>query len=537
MGSPTLLHRMPSLTRTPSGLWTTRKVIPADVRALYGKREEKPTWPAEWSQSQARVAYGEFLADVEARIERLRRRATGAAVSLTRREVIALAGRWYEQQKVAFEADPGTVEGWEAVLEKLTPDLSERQAALLPDGPYEGPWVRQAVLEEDLERLLSEEGLNLTAASREAVLDEMHDLYRALALLLIRRAAGDYGPDRLTASLPEWRPGVAPQASQAPLDDLFASYVAEAKPALSTVKSWRVAIGHLKGFLGHSDAGRITREDMIRWKDHLLSEVGPAGEVRSATTVSFKYLAAVRTVLQWAVENRRLPSNPVAGVRVRVPKKVVLRDRNLSDDEAQLILEGTLQPPPKQLAPEHALARRWVPWLCAYSGARVNEITQLRAQDVFEENGIWVMLITPEAGSTKTSRARRVPLHPHLVDQGFVIVATQATEGPLFYNTARTRGGSGENPPSKKVGERLAAWVRQLGVTDPGVMPNHGWRHRFKTLCRDVGIPADARDFIQGHVSRTEGEEYGSWTARALLREIEKLPRYRVAGDPSSSPR
>jgi hypothetical protein len=32
---------MPSLTRTPSGLWTARKVIPEDVRAAYGKREDK----------------------------------------------------------------------------------------------------------------------------------------------------------------------------------------------------------------------------------------------------------------------------------------------------------------------------------------------------------------------------------------------------------------------------------------------------------------------------------------------------------------
>jgi hypothetical protein len=27
-------------------------------------------------------------------------------------------------------------------------------------------------------------------------------------------------------------------------------------------------------------------------------------------------------------------------------------------------------------------ARRWVPWLCAYSGARAGEITQLRGMDV-----------------------------------------------------------------------------------------------------------------------------------------------------------
>ena len=43
--------------------------------------------------------------------------------------------------------------------------------------------------------------------------------------------------------------------------------------------------------------------------------------------------------------------------------------------------------------------------MCAYAGARVNEITQLRAQDVSSRivNGesVSVLLITPEAGSVK----------------------------------------------------------------------------------------------------------------------------------------
>ncbi|MEC5293197.1 hypothetical protein, partial [Aurantimonas sp. C2-3-R2] len=33
-------------------------------------------------------------------------------------------------------------------------------------------------------------------------------------------------------------------------------------------------------------------------------------------------------------------------------------------------------------------SRRWVPWICAYTGARVNEITQLRRQDIKQIDGI-----------------------------------------------------------------------------------------------------------------------------------------------------
>ena len=33
-----------------------------------------------------------------------------------------------------------------------------------------------------------------------------------------------------------------------------------------------------------------------------------------------------------------------------------------------------------------------------------------------------------------------------------------------------------------KARERLAKWVRELGITDPEVQPNHGWRHSFKQI-------------------------------------------------------
>lgn len=39
----------------------------------------------------------------------------------------------------------------------------------------------------------------------------------------------------------------------------------------------------------------------------------------------------------------------------------------------------------EQLARRRKAARRWIPWLCCYSGARVTEIAQLRGSDVQQE--------------------------------------------------------------------------------------------------------------------------------------------------------
>lgn len=54
-------------------------------------------------------------------------------------------------------------------------------------------------------------------------------------------------------------------------------------------------------------------------------------------------------------------------------------------------VRASLEPQPDSLSPQHKLARRWVPWLCAYTGARVNEMTQLRGQDVQQIEGIWTI--------------------------------------------------------------------------------------------------------------------------------------------------
>ncbi|WP_176943563.1 tyrosine-type recombinase/integrase [Sphingomonas sp. YR710] len=310
-----------------------------------------------------------------------------------------------------------------------------------------------------------------------------------------------------------------------PLMDVFADYVGERKPAPSTVKRWRPVIRALIAQLGHDDASRITTADLIAWKDRLLKQPGGRGVPMAARTVREIHLAAVKVVLGWAVENGRIPLNPAAGVNVRVPKATRLRAKEFNDDEARKILQAALAAGQGRISAQHMLARRWVPWLCAYTGARVGEITQMRGQDVSQRDGVWTIRITPEAGTVKTGAARIVPIHDHLIEMGFLKIA-RASEGPLFYDPRKGRGGSAGNPQSKKVAERIGAWVRKLGVSDSSIQPNHAWRHLFKSISRRAGMSTQACDVIQGHAARTEGEAYGEWRADVLAIEMSKFPRF-----------
>jgi integrase len=137
--------------------------------------------------------------------------------------------------------------------------------------------------------------------------------------------------------------------------------------------------------------------------------------------------------------------------------------------------------------------------------------------------------ITPEAGTVKSNTARLVPLHPHLVEQGFLSAISGKGEGPLFYEPARQRVEGDASRHFKKVGERLAQWVRKdVGITDPTLQPNHGWRHTFKTGAMVAGIPERIADYIQGHAPKSVGQAYGSVPLGTAAAEIGKLPRFDV---------
>ena len=178
-------------------------------------------------------------------------------------------------------------------------------------------------------------------------------------------------------------------------------------------------------------------------------------------------------------------------------------------------------------------ARRWVPWICAYSGARAGEITQLRHQDVIERDGIKALRITPDAGSVKTREARTVPIHEHIIEQGFLDYVKAQGTGPLFYNPAPTGAAGADitNPkrsPAVQVRSRLGAWVRSLGIADREVSPTHGWRHSFKQIASRHGISDRVSDAITGHAAPTEGRAYGAPTLEDMANALQQFPRYKI---------
>ncbi len=535
--------RMTSLNRMKNGEFVARKSIPADVREAYARLynkgwEERLTLPADTPTHEAKKRHGEWLAEIETRIATLRAVAKGDGQPLTRTNAIALAGRWYTWFVGQYENDPGVPKRWREMGDHLAWEV------LYPEAPNEyhenpkadphwewakEPEVREAVRPQiaELARIatfLANEGIALNAEAYALFVDAVSDnLYSAIALLE-RRAAGDYSPDHIPESFPAFVDSPESRATGLSCWQLFEDFVMATKPADGTVQRWRAVFQQMQRDFADTGANGITEDAARSWVAGLVSEK------RSARTVREVWLAASRSVFSWAARHKHTRKNPFADVKVDVPRQA--RDREtkaFKPDEVLVILRAALEYEQPRTARERA--RRWAMWLCAYSGARSGEITQLRGIDIEQRGDFHVMRLTPDAGTIKTRQTRIVPIHEHVIEQGFLDMVRQVGNGPLFYNPHKTPKFDGDPlKPSRSraatARAHLSSWVRELGVEDPEVSPTHAWRHTFKQTAGRTGIPENVHDEITGHAPASEGRKYSTPTVEDMAAALKKFPRF-----------
>ncbi len=69
-------------------------------------------------------------------------------------------------------------------------------------------------------------------------------------------------------------------------------------------------------------------------------------------------------------------------------------------------------------------------------------------------------------------------------------------------------------------------WVRELGVDDRELQPNHAWRHTFKQIADRNSISERVSDAITGHAPQTVARGYGAPSLSDMAEALRKFPRY-----------
>ncbi|TXN00723.1 integrase [Methylobacterium sp. WL64] len=498
-----------------TGIFWLRRAVPDDLRALVGKREEKRSLQTR-DPSEARRLHALAMAEVEGRWKTLRE----GSRSLSEREANEMARDVHDAWLDRHRDEPSQQTDWPVAIGRKV----FAPPAPLDMAKYGTPefWsidpdeFRVRNLEEwcrgYADYVLKGRGLIVDESSRLKLAKAIALAVQRASEMLVRLSQGEIDASSQSAMYPSRvvQSEALPASPKKPVtfDDLVKGWSAEKKPAQKTVYEWSRAVRAFTDFLGHTDAGRVTPDNIQAWKEALIAQGLTAKTIRDGK------LVALRSIMQWGKANRRLSDNPAEHVSMDVKRKASDRGvRSFTEDEATIILKAALS--------EANPVLRWVPWLCAYSGARVSEVCQLRVEDVRKIEGIWCMKLDPEAGSLKTLGSERaVPLHQAVIDSGFLTYVDGVKLGPLFAKLSPDKFGKRGGNGTKMIGR----WVRGLGLTDERLAPAHSWRHRMKTLGRRFKMSPDIVNAITGHGTRTVADAYGEYEVKTMYEELMKIP-------------
>lgn len=438
---------------------------------------------------------------------------------LTFKQINALCGELYRHIVTPREENPPTA----IELEIMAGDALEARYNTA-HGTEAGRQRAIAAVSKwlDLEAFIAGTATSLSIAlserSRIDFLEAMPDtLAEAVKVLNMRRAA-NYAPDPTPA---RYAPLLVPPnpssvGSVQNFEDLFEKWKSSDNHAPATLTRWRGILKRFKAFVGHDDPRRVTEADANRWKDDLLA----AGLQR----IDMSFIAAMRRLYGYSVENAPttgIYENPFAKVKADQKAVAGTKRKTFTSEEVALILTAARK--------EKAPYLRWIPWLQAGSGARVAEIAQLWGSMITVEDGVHCIQITPapDGGRLKNAGSERtIPIHPTIIKDGFLDFVKERGNGPLFYGGAQAkpsvRRSDEQKHPSKGVSNRLAAWVRDLGITDPRKAPNHSWRRWVKRELTRKGSDRLA-DAVQGHAPKSEGDKYYDAELGDMLLAVSKI--------------
>jgi len=374
--------------------------------------------------------------------------------------------------------------------------------------------------------------------------------------VLAHRRQGDYGYERRLFDSGSHNPqsGVALSLEQTPLlSVLWPTYVKDKKAS----GEWKpdTAAGHESFFVeflevvGDLPVGEVTRETIKKYREalqqlpksakkkrdyrnksiaELLSMDIPEKDRLSPRTINERLIRAI-TFFKWCVKEAEvITNNPAEGISVKSRSK---SREPFTLNELQLLFNSD----------EYAKGKHrkswqfWSPLLALYTGARQNEIAQLRVLDIRDQDGVTLINITDEAeGASIKSDAgfRQTPVHAELINIGFleyVEALRKAGEEQLFPDL-----NSGNHRP----GHTVSAWFNRDEKRAPGYLVRCGIDkrdgkkvfHSFRNtvinrLMNDANVPLERVQFLVGHEHSSMGatQSYYKGTLANSIDAIQRL--------------
>ena len=235
----------------------------------------------------------------------------------------------------------------------------------------------------------------------------------------------------------------------------------------------------------------------------------------------------------WGVRQGLLITNPFSGMKFSVKKQPHTRQPFTADElrkifKPETYLKWTIHfshPYRKDRVSNH-LPYYWVFLLGIFSGMRTNEMCQLRLIDIKKQKNIWFIFVEDtEETKVKTENAiRKVPLHPQLIDLGFIDYMTaqkKSKRGRLFWELSEDRDGFASHV-SRHYNQRF---LPAVGVWKKYTKVLYCTRHTFINKLYSEMVDENVIKVLVGHEKEFTMKHYGGdpFTPERLLEEISKV--------------
>ncbi len=349
---------------------------------------------------------------------------------------------------------------------------------------------------------------------------EADRLERVFAIIDRRRAEAGAAPLSLSVraglSTREANPGNAAQAkptkaaSGQTLEALIPIWQRERKPAQKTVDSAMRAVAEIRD----PDVSTITRQTIIAYRDKLLDAGKAVGTIN--TRLSF-----IRILLGIAKDRGLVEINHADDTALAEDKRAVEARKPYSPEQTEAVMDAT------EAMREARPAMYWLPRLARWTGARLNELHQLRKDDIQSREGVPGLMLTDEGEHgngvdmrLKNQGSRRwVPLAEPV--RHFAEWAETQPDGPLFPAKANKYG-----IVSDAFSKRYGRFLREILKIKDKRITFHSWRHGFADMCRAAGVAPDVRLALMGHAEGGVSGAYGAGDglpAKRLIEAVEAL--------------
>lgn len=381
-----------------------------------------------------------------------------------------------------------------------------------------------------IERELAQPDDKLTAeqmAVRDLLRDAKGDQKHAEQMMLLARTPSS--PDRQTISKITTKVDVDASPSFAELIDQWAN---ERSVSSKGVADHKAVVRWFEECVSGLSLTKIERRHVIDFKNSLVSKG------HSSANIKVK-LSRLRTIFSYAVSNAIIQANPAEGVTVLVKGDEGTSRIPFKADTLKLIFDGPVHAAGARPAGGKGEAAYWLPLLAVYTGARLEELGQLRVVDLIDETyptvgetfatDKFIYIRADADDNLKVKNAgsvRMVPVHSELVQCGFLrFVEHQKEMGQerLFPDLKPNKFGR----LTAKWGEWFSGYRKECGVSHKGLV-FHSFRHTFKHWARHVGIIEGVQRQIMGHSAKDVADGYGD--GYSLHQIVEGMRLYRVPG-------